>query len=456
MKTKILISILLLIVGTEAFSQESYAQDNFTQENIVRKAPEALPLQCSLPYYDCVDYDKNKIIFPGSSERMAGFYKKLDSLVLFGNQRINIMHIGGSHVQADIFSNRIRRNLSEIVPDFAAQRGLIFPFSAAKTNNPQNYTIRYSGNWTKRQNSLPPTTENLGISGYSISTGCTDATISFRLNSDSSGIWQYNRLTLQAAVADTASILPLLVVGEDTIISRLTESGYIFNLTQLSDSGTIILRRQYDVKHLCREIDTTATPCRYRVEDCGEGEIFTLFGLLPENDFNGLTYHALGVNGASLKSWLRCSNFAEELKLIKPDLVILGVGINDANIPYGTFNPEVFKAEYQQLLRVIYEVSPDCAVIVITNNDSVLRKGKSSYGINRNGELVQRAMRELAAEENGGLWDQYAIMGGAGSMAVWKERGLAREDRVHFTCTGYELLGDMFFNALIYDWLYNR
>lgn len=438
MGSRTIIPIILFLAGISVFSQE---------------APIPLPLQCALPYYECVDYDKNRIIFPEEKDKMTDFYRKLDTLALFGNKRINIVHIGGSHVQADIFSNRIRQNMSKILPDIAAQRGFIFPFSAAKTNNPQNYTVSYTGKWEKRQNSLPPFTENIGIAGYSISTNCKDASVSFNLNSDSTE-WQYNRLILLAAISDP-TWQPLLVVGTDTVAALQIEEGYVFNLNNLVDSGTIIIRQRTDLGLMSN--DSLPLLCnRYKVEDCGNKEFFTIFGLLPENDFYGITYHALGVNGASLKSWLKCGNFAKEIKLLKPDMVILGVGINDANIPYGSFKPETFKREYQQLLQMIYNVSPDCAVIFITNNDSVLRKGKYSYGINRNGALVRRAMTELAAEENGGVWDLYSIMGEAGSIAVWEENGLAKKDRVHFTFPGYELLGDLFFNALIYDWLYNR
>ena len=38
------------------------------------------------------------------------FFKKLDSQYLNGNEKINVMHFGGSHIQADIWSNKMRTN----------------------------------------------------------------------------------------------------------------------------------------------------------------------------------------------------------------------------------------------------------------------------------------------------------------------------------------------------------
>ena len=59
-----------------------------------------------------------------------------------------------------------------------------------------------------------------------------------------------------------------------------------------------------------------------------------------------------------------------------------------------------------------------------------------------------------AEDHNGAVWDLYEIMGGLGSISVWNEVGLANKDRVHFLVPGYNLLGDMLYNAIIYEWLY--
>ena len=183
---------------------------------------------------------------------------------------------------------------------------------------------------------------------------------------------------------------------------------------------------------------------------------FSIMGLLPENNFNGITYHSMGVNGASLQSWLRCERFEQQMTFIKPDLAIMAVGVNDANVEYGRFSKETFKARYNQLLSKIYAANPNCAVIFITNNDCVVRVGRRSYGLNKNTAIVQQAMHELAEQHNAAVWDLYEIMGGLGSISVWNEIGLANKDRVHFLVPGYNLLGDMLYNAIIYEWLYKN
>ena len=85
------------------------------------------PSLVELPYYDCIKYDANVLHICGDSAKFSSFFSKLDSLALWGNNRINVVHIGGSHIQAGVFSNRMRMNFARLLPGFSAERGAIFP-----------------------------------------------------------------------------------------------------------------------------------------------------------------------------------------------------------------------------------------------------------------------------------------------------------------------------------------
>lgn len=304
-------------------------------------------MQRPLPYYSCVDYSANVISYPGDSARMRGFYRKLDSLALFGKGNVNIVHIGGSHVQADVMSDRLRSNFTQCIPGFRAGRGMIFPYRAARTNNPANYSISYTGSWRKCQNSLPPVDLSLGISGIAVSSDDRHASISFLLNPDSlHRPWQYRHLRLMASVSDTA-LTPVLIVDSDTIApsdvshlcspdsATLTSTAYYtYRLPYLTDHGTVALcptsrlssltaatqhRHSFSVDtagysspdSLCigLESDNASSSATVPTSVTTQNKyLFTVNGFIPENDLNGITYHSLGVNGASLPSWLRCSN----------------------------------------------------------------------------------------------------------------------------------------------------
>ena len=177
---------------------------------------------------------------------------------------------------------------------------------------------------------------------------------------------------------------------------------------------------------------------------------FTLTGVLLENNMPGISVHGVGVNGASVPSYLRCDDFERDLELIRPDLIIFGIGINDAS--ENSFEKQAFKKNYDKLIQIIKRVNPDCALLFMTNNDSYKRakgKKKNRYEVNTNGLIVEEAFMEMGKKYNAAVWDQFDIMGGLKSMQDWENAGLAKKDKVHFTKEGYQLLGDLLYNALI-------
>ena len=205
----------------------------------------------------------------------------------------------------------------------------------------------------------------------------------------------------------------------DTVSER-----YVFNLTQPIDSFAVVL------------------PCQ-------AGESFTLTGIFLGNNNHGFSFHSIGVNGAAVPDYLRCENLVRDLRMLHPDMVVFGIGINDASGP--NFDTAVFRANYLSLIDSIRSVNPDCAFVFITNNDSyrkVRRKRRNHYEVNRNGLLAREVFYRLADDCGGAVWDQFEIMGGLESMDTWYKEKLAQKDRIHFTTAGYQLIGDLFSNAL--------
>ncbi len=128
---------------------------------------------------------------------------------------------------------------------------------------------------------------------------------------------------------------------------------------------------------------------------------------------------------------------------LKPDLVILGLGINDAYMK--NFSQSDFEMNYSELISRIRRAAPETAIVFITNNDSYMYR---RY-VNKNGEKVEQSMLKMAKKLGAGVWDMYEVMGGLNSIVLWEKNGLAQRDKIHFTREGYLLLGDLFFNALM-------
>ena len=375
----------------------------------------------------CVHADKSVLTFPGSRAAQDGFYAKLASLTATGPGTVNVWHIGGSHVQAAFFPNRIMNLLDSLT--LRGDRGFLFPLKLAGTNYDKSYRITTTGEWeapilTKTSNLRRP---RYGITGYGARTSSPDASVAFQLNPDGDSLWTCQSLRV-LGYGSSERAWPYIICLADTLrfeFDSLTAS-YVFDLPAPTDTVMV----QFHIP---------------------AGEEFVLNGLEPLSWRPGVNYFASGVNGAALPSWLdKCEDFERDLLLVRPDLAILAVGINDSATTSKDFKPEKFKANYRRLVEMVRRVSPDCAFIFITNNDSYryVRRGMT---YNTNAVAVRKAMTELAEEYGGAVWDLYGIMGGAHSVEKWRDAGLAKSDRLHFTDKGYELLGDLFVQALMAD-----
>ena len=341
------------------------------------------------------------LVFPAGKEKFVPLFTQLHTLLYNRTGNVNILHIGGSHVQAGFLSHKIRTNLDSIANLPVANRGLIFPYKAIKTNAPYDYKITYTGNWNSTRCIEKSPSVPLGLSGAAATTNDPNATITIHTNT--LGKW----------------------APEDMIVlGKGTDKTATPSITHIGDSITI------SFKGLSDSIS------------------YSLRAVLPLTHHDGITYTASGINGAALSSWLRCSEFEDELSLLPPQLAILGIGVNDANVLPKDFKAEEFKEKYRQLISKILNVSPQCTFIFITNNDCWFNVAGKKRQFNTNTQMVQKAMYELAEEYGGAVFDVYKLMGGLGSSTKWVKAKLMKADHIHFTREGYEIIADILYNAL--------
>lgn len=378
--------------------------------------PTAFPFD--IPEYEFIRYDSNRILFPGDSLAWSAFMGSFISMVQAGNEQISIVHIGGSHLQADIYSNRIRQRMQSFQPGSNGGRGLIFPYSLARTNNPSNYKISSRGRWSSCKNTQKNRYCGLGLTGMSVTSAGTDGSVWFGVAEDYP--YDFNRLRL-LFLDDSASFSPSLETSSPVAeVLRDRKGSITWTLENYVKSARITLERT-----------------------SGSQKRFTLFGISLETDDPGVIYHSIGVNGAKVPSFLRCTLLEEHLRLLNPDLVILSLGTNDAYTRY--FNAERYRENYDSLISRIQSSVPWAAILLTVPNDSYLYRRYT----NRNTSVMRDMITGLAREHNAGVWDFYSVMGGLNSILVWQRFGLAKRDRIHFTRKGYLLKGDLFFNAFL-------
>lgn len=371
-----------------------------------------------------IHLDEDTLYWGRDSMTLVHFYERLDQLLKTKQGNLNILHIGGSHVQAGTMTHRIRKHLLDEFGEPPASRGLIFPYSAAANcNNPHDYRISKDQQFNLIRNVYQNHTFPLGGSGIAVWNADVLNSITVKMNAEG-----YDFVADTVILLGSAHGWPIdPILKEDTI--------YHFPDSIDLDNGRYFFYFDKKIKDF-----TLYFPC-------SKGDTFVVNGILLKNERPGITLSSIGVNGAQTGSYLRCQNFARDMKLLQPDLVIFGIGVNDA---YGSsFDSVTFKNNYLKLVRQIREANPDCAFIFFSNNDTWKRGRKNHYYVNPTGPDVADVMYRLADLTGGAVWDQFHIMGGLKSMETWRKKGLAQKDRVHFTASGYNLIGDLFYDAFI-------
>ena len=512
-----------------------------------------------LTHYDFIDTSLNVIQFPKGNASFNEFYSKMDTLVFENKGQVRILHVGGSHLQADVISGRIREHFIKEYPGASAGRGFVFPYSAARTNTPASYASYYKGIWDMNKNVQREIKKPLGLLGIAVSTSDPRAEISLLLDKyNSTPIWGETRFRL-FGYSDAGDVVPVLRVDSTDIYGILdtASQSYVFTSPRPIDSIQIAFRwvdslKQAEIAKFITDSllqdsiaranadttkDTAASKASENNEgpakipnnvaipqpdvardsmfqgECdvldsaclaseeaknkaaangsrrcadlakknavnyAEGELdstniaeehciadtvavpdsvkknarprFTLTGILTETDAPGITYTGVGINGAKVHDYFEevCPLFEKQLAYYKPDLVIFAIGINDANVQH--FNDKQFKDDYDKLIARIKKVNPNAAIIFETNNDMYRKVKKKRYVQHPNGDVARKAFFALAEKHQAGVWDKFSIMGGLGSMAKWEKADLAKADKVHFKLSGYNLLGDLFYKAII-------
>jgi lysophospholipase L1-like esterase len=367
----------------------------------------------TLPFINC---DVNEIIYSENDSNINSIIEKFNALKSDKNKSLQIVHIGDSHLQAGFFTEKIKQELfMQFSNDSFAAPGFIFPFTIAETNNPFFFKVDYSGNWEWCKNVDKEKICKLGLSGITVQTKDTKTSLSIKMQNskyDYPVKYYFNKIKILHSSAEEVNI---------TINNKKAEifDGYsLIELPILEDSIYIEITQP-------------------------ENSQFELYGIILENTASQINYHTIGVNGSTAQSYMQCDYFSSHLKLINPDLIILSLGTNEA------YDTDFRKTEHEYILKdLIYQirdVSPNAEIILVTANDHLINR---RY-LNPNIKDVNANILKICKEFNLSCWDFYSIMGGEQSILEWYEKRLSGEDKLHFKRVGYEIQGELFFNALI-------
>ena len=372
------------------------------------------------PTYAFIIPDTNII---HNSIALSAFYEKLYQTKKIKQSTVNVLQIGDSHTQADFASSTTRLLLQQQFGN--AGRGLVFPGRVGRTNESPTLYSSSKGLWENKRMIYVNQQLPIGIGAMTLFTNEPEASISLKTKPLESISYAFKKVTFffqkdfssyNLVVKDSAGQY-LAYVGPYTV-----ENPNISKIQLPTSTNQIEFQT----------LKSTSTQSQ-----------FTLYGINLENDQPGVLYHAVGGNGAKVRHYLEAAYFTEQSKELKPDLIIISLGTNEA-VDYPYVDPK-FDTQLDTFVNQLKTKNPNALFLFTTPADFYKKKTRRNPGI----EVIRTKLTNYADEHNHAYWDLYTIGGGNHSADLWKQNNLMQTDGIHFTKAGYQLQGSLLYEALI-------
>ncbi|MBK8660373.1 MAG: LysM peptidoglycan-binding domain-containing protein [Ignavibacteriales bacterium] len=346
------------------------------------------------------------------------FFSKLANA---SNKKLRILHIGDSHLQADIYTGYIREELQKMYG--MGGRGIVFPYSAAKTHSAYDYFTYSKGKWLFSKNTETSPLLQIGLAGYSIST--TDPNANFKL--------VFSKTTLKSP-KNTIKIYTEKGVSMFDVVLKVNGVAEPIILTSQDDQNRTVLQATVDS-------DLESIEVSFKKSN-DQQTAFICYGIMLEStNENGVLYASTGVNGAGLGSILRQSKFEDEIKDFNPDLFILDLGINDFFA--GGYDEASMKQNLVAIVNKVKNAVPGASIMLFNIQDAFNKRNNVSACLN-----FAQLVKDVAFENGCLFYDIYNVSGGKNSMLSWRANYLANVDQIHLTSKGYNLKGELLLTAL--------
>jgi LysM repeat protein len=370
------------------------------------------------------DSTKNQFYWLNEELNHIQFFKRADFEPFYAKwtkgDPITIVHFGDSHVQPDIYTGELRKILQN--EKGQGGRGMMFPFSIAKTYATLDYSSHHTGSWFASKSIEYVPKLPLGISGVTAKT--SDPSASFTLRFHSPWPTHYRKLKLFCKQAQNSFDLVVTSGGSSVPV--------VVDASNASEGLPFI---QIELPVIGNSIQVQVVKKNNYEDD------FEFYGLSLESVTNeGLLLHCLGVGGSQFRSLLAEKLFDTHMSNVLPDLAILDFGTNDHL--YNNSIPADMETKIVQVIERVRKAAPNCTVLLTTTQD-MNRKGVNISS----GREYSALIRKIAKDQGCAFYDWYWVSGGPQRMTLWQQSGLAQVDNIHLTISGYTLKGQMLGNA---------
>ena len=408
-----------------------------------------------------------------NKEVLKPFIDKLNE-----NKVTQILFLGDSHIQADWITSFLRNKFQEKYGN--AGRGLVFPYSVANSNGPDDFTSATNQTWENfrlvyEQDVFP----QMGASGFVIGNQkesfleikfknpeeTFDKVIIFndeKMNGEKFQLYKEYQ-SLSNFVSKSAERMKYTVLSGETF-PELASKFYTTTtkLAQLNGVGIknpmegnsyqidkISFNYNPDFENLIEKIaDYQFSGDKTLVQlsepqntflmktNANSGNVFYGFQFL-KNVNKGVVFNTLGVNGATYGDFLKYSLQIEQLNSIQPDLVMISLGTNES---LSSITKEDFQKNISDLVSKFKEQNPNLPILLISPTDNRLKSQKIK-------EIVSW-IKESAQLNKVAFFNLFEATGGSGYFKKALNKKEANTDGVHFLRPGYEFQAEKIWTAI--------
>lgn len=421
-------------------------------------------------------FDKNSL---QNTSALVAFYERLYQLEQTKSGKLNVVHIGDSHIQADLFTAQMRNKMQATFGN--AGFGFTFPYSVAKTNNSAPIRFSATGNFQSVRNLYADVLKPVGLSGIALESTSADFSIQMEVKDSRYQFTHINVITPQNTRSFAVSLVQKNTVITTKVPKRVThkiKSGEV--LGGIADKYNVSLKALKKANGLKNdmirdgkiltipstktqpklitkttfvpiELSETVLTHEYASEQPLDkitlipnpnSNAFALNGLILSNDAPGIIYSGIGVNGAKCSDYNKFPLFFEQLPALQPDLIIISLGTNES---FDKQSDDVYFNQLDQMIAAVKAKVPMATLLVTTPPPSVLhRKYTNTFIAN-----YALKIKENAHAKGYAVWDLFEVFGGNNKIFNNAAKGLMARDKVHYSKTGYEKQADLFFEAFL-------
>jgi lysophospholipase L1-like esterase len=206
-----------------------------------------------------------------------------------------------------------------------------------------------------------------------------------------------------------------------------------------------------EIKSGFHRVEAVEGPHKLTIKLVGNGNV-QMFGVTLESSRPGVQYDSLGVNGAFiglLAHYQDADHWIEQLRHRNPDLVIIGYGANESQ--FEKLPMDRYELDTKEAIGRIRTALPSASIMLLGPMD----RGMRGAG----GGIVTRPMipklisyqRCIAAQTGCAFFDEFAAMGGSGTVGRWcaARPRLMSGDYTHPTAQGSEIVGSLIYEAIM-------